>query len=322
MSDTTSTVGGDQNPPSDPTAVRERTDVSQAAPPVRRRKRHPARVVLHVFLWVVAVGWLAPLLLAVYASLRPYAETAQYGYFSLPRSLSFDYYVEAWTRGEMPRYYFNTLIIAVPAVLLTLFFASFVAFLISRRRIRGGKFLLILFTAGNLLPPQVMLTPVYVMYTKIPLPWWMSWPSELVYDSYWGLIAIHVAFQTGFCVFVLANYMNTVPDAIIEASIVDGAGVWRQYWQVVLPLVRPALGALATLEFAWIYNDFLWAVVLISSGDKLPITSALNNLRSVFFTDYNLLAAGSVLVALPTIIVFFVLQRQFISGLTLGANKG
>jgi multiple sugar transport system permease protein len=91
---------------------------------------------------------------------------------------------------------------------------------------------------------------------------------------------------------------------------------------VILPLARPALGALGTLEFAWIYNDFLWAVVLMSSGDKLPVTSALNNLRAVYFTDYNLLAAGSILVALPTVIVFLVLQRQFVSGLTLGASKG
>ena len=288
--------------------------------PVRRRR--PGRIVLQVFLWIVAIGWLIPLLLAIYASLRPYAETAERGYFSWPRSLSFDYYVDAWQQGGLPRYFLNTLMIAVPAVLLTLFFASFVAFVISRRRLRGGKFLLILFTAGNLLPQQVLVTPLYVMFTKIPLPWWMSWPSELVYDSYWGVIAIHVAFQTGFCVFVLTNYMDTVPNEIIEASIVDGAGVWRQYRQVVLPLVRPALGALGTLEFAWMYNDFFWAVVLMSTGDKFPVTSALNNLRSVYFTDYNLLAAGSVLVALPTVLVFFILQRQFISGLTLGANKG
>lgn len=295
---------------------------TSTAPARRRTRIRPARILLHAFLITVAVGWLVPLLLAVYASLRPYAETAELGYFSLPRTLSFDYYVDAWQDGGLPRYFLNTIIIAVPAVLLTLFFASFAGFLISRRRIRGGKLLLIMFTAGNLLPPQVLATPLYVMYSKIPLPWWMSWPSELVYDSYWGVIAIHVAFQTGFCVFVLSNYMDTIPGDLIEASIVDGAGVWRQYWHVILPLVRPALGALGTLEFAWIYNDFFWAVILMSTGDKFPITSALNNLRAQFFTDYNLLAAGSILIALPTVIVFFILQRQFISGLTLGSTKG
>jgi multiple sugar transport system permease protein len=102
---------------------------------------------------------------------------------------------------------------------------------------------------------------------------------------------------------------------------VDGASVFQQYWKVVLPLCRPSLAALATLLVTWIYNDFFWALALLSSGDKLPITTALQNLQSAFFVDYNLLSAGSVIVALPTLIVFFVLQRHFVAGLTLGASK-
>jgi len=297
------------------------TPVEAPPRPTRRKRLRWPRVILHVFLTVVALGWLLPLLLAVYASLRPYQETAEFGYISWPRSLTFDYYVQAWRDSELLKYYINSVIVTIPAVIVTLFLASFVAFAISRFNIRGSKFLLIMFTAGNLLPPQVMLVPLYAIYLKVPLPATMS-DSETLYDSYWGLIAIHVAFQVGFCVFVLTNYMQTIPKELGEAAAVDGAGVWRQYWQLVLPLCRPALGALATLEFTWIYNDFLWALVLLSTGDKFPVTTALNNLRGQFFTDYNLLAAGSVLVALPTILVFFVLQKQFVAGLTLGSNKG
>ena len=291
--------------------------------PARRNRRpiRPARILLYAFLTAMALGWLGPLLLAAYASLRPYQETAKYGYFSWPHKLSLDYYKQAWSGADLPHYFRNTFLITVPAVVLTLFLASFVAFALSRFAIPGRTTLLIMFTAGNLLPPQVIVTPLYTAYTKIPLPEWMS-SSLSLYDSYIGLVAIHVAFQTGFCVFVLYNYMRTIPVELNEAALVDGASVWRQYWQVILPLTRPALGALATLEFTFIYNDFLWALVLMSSGDKLPVTSALNNLRGQFFTDYNLLAAGSVLVALPTLIVFFALQKQFVSGLTLGANKG
>ena len=304
------------------TAISERTKARTATSKIERNKQpvRPLRILLYVFLTLVAVGWLLPILFAVYASLRPYAETAQYGYISLPRHLSLHYYSQAWGTG-LPKYYKNTFLIAVPSVILVLFFASFVAFAISRVRIRGAKFLLVLFTAGNLLPPQVMVTPLYTLYNKIPLPESLS-SSSTLYDTLYGVIAIHVAFQTGFCVFVLYNYMETVPNELTEAAIMDGAGVWRQYWQVILPLTRPALGALATLEFTWIYNDFLWGLVLLSTGDKMPVTSALNGLRGEFFTDYNLLAAGSVLVALPTMIIFFALQRQFIAGLTLGASKG
>jgi multiple sugar transport system permease protein len=289
--------------------------------PRRRRPLRPARVVLHTFLWIIALGWLAPVALAVYASLRPYRETSERGYFSLPKTLTLHYYRDAWQQSGMLKYFLNSLYIAVPGVVLTLFLASFVAFAISRVRIRGRTFLLVMFTAGNLLPQQILVTPLYVMFNKVHLPYFLS-SSGLLYDSYWGVIAIHVAFQTGFCVFVLANYMRTIPQELTEAAIVDGAGVWRQYWQVTLPLCRPALAALATLEFTFMYNDFLWALILISTGDKLPVTSALNNLRGTFFTDYNLLAAGSVIVALPTVLVFFLLQKQFIAGLTLGSTKG
>jgi multiple sugar transport system permease protein len=299
-----------------------RTTVGAPSVPARHgRSLRPARLVLHVFLVIVALGWLLPLALAIYASLRPYDETARYGYFSLPHHLSLHYYLFAWAHADLPKYFLNTLIVAVPGVLVTLFLASFVAFSITRVRIPFAIPLLVLFTAGNLLPQQVMAIPLYEMFKRIPLPYAMS-DSGYLYDSYWAVIAIHVAFQTGFCVFVLSNYMRTIPYEITEAAIVDGAGVWRQYWTVTLPLCRPALAALATLEFTWIYNDFLWALILMSDGDKFPITSALQNLRGQFFTDYNLLAAGSIMVALPTVIVFFVLQRHFIAGLTLGANKG
>ncbi|MEV0592643.1 carbohydrate ABC transporter permease [Nonomuraea cavernae] len=299
--------------------VPARTSQQPAASP--RRPVRPLRVLLHVFLAMVALGWLMPLALAVYASLRPYDETARLGYLSLPEHLTLDYYGEAWSQAELPRYYLNTLVIVVPGVLITLMLASFTAFAIARLRIPGRKTLLIVFTAGNLLPPQVLLTPLYTLYTMVPLPAWLS-DSQALYDSYLGLILIHVAFQFGFCVFVIANFMRTIPEEINEAALVDGASVWRRYWQLTLPLCRPVLAALSTLQFTWMYNDFLWALVLMSSGDKLPVTSALNNLRGQFFTDYNLLAAGSVLVALPTLIVFQLLHKQFVAGLTLGSTKG
>jgi multiple sugar transport system permease protein len=155
----------------------------------------------------------------------------------------------------------------------------------------------------------------------VQVPFWFS-DSGTLYNSYWAVIITHIAFQTGFCTFVLSNYMKTLPTELTEAALVDGAGVLRQFLQVILPLCRPPLAALATLEVTWVYNDFFWAVAFMSQGDKYPVTSALQNLRGEFFTDYNLLSAGSVMAALPTLIVFFVLQKQFVSGLTLGATKG
>lgn len=280
----------------------------------------PARILLHVFLAGASLAWLAPLLWALYSAMRPYAETSEKGYVSWPDKLTFDNFTNAFTQSDMGHYFVNTMIIAVPAVLVTLFLSSMVAFYVSRFDFRINLFLLLVFTAGNLLPQQVIITPLYRLYLLIDLPGITM--SGKLYDSALGLVLIHVAFQSGFCAFVLSNYMRSLPHELTEAALVDGASVWRMYWQIVLPLCRPAMAALATLLSIWIYNDFFWALVLISTGENMPITSALNNLTGAYFTDPNLVAAGALLTAIPTLIVYFVLQRQFVSGLTLGANKG
>jgi multiple sugar transport system permease protein len=300
------------------------TTETASMPLARERRRaaiRPPRVGLHVFLLIVALLWLAPVLWTFYTSLRPYSDTAERGYVSLPGKLTFDNYSNAWTQGDIPHYFLNSLYITVPALVLTLFFASCVAFVVARMSFRFNVALLIVFMAANLLPQQIILTPLYRMYLEIPLPTFLS-ENGKVYDSLIGLIAINVAFQTGFCTFVLSNYMKTIPASLGDAARVDGAGVARQFFGIILPLCRPALAALATLEFTWIYNDFLWAIVFIQSGDKRPITSALANLEGVFFVDNNLIAAGAMLAALPTLVVFALLQRHFIGGLTLGASKG
>ena len=276
---------------------------------------------LHVFLFLTALVWMIPLLWAIYTSLRPYSSTAQYGYVSIGGEYNFQNYADAFTDGEMFKYFVNTLIIAIPAVLIVLFLSSMAAFVLARFSFRFNLIMLLLFTAGNLLPPQVLITPLFRMYLEMPLPSWLS-SSGVFYDSYFGIIAIHVAFQMGFCTFVLSNYFKTLPPDLNEAAFVDGASVWRQYWNIILPLARPPLAALAVLEFTWIYNDFFWALVLMVTGDKRPITTSLQNLSGLFFVNNNLIAAGSLLTAIPTLIVFIILQRQFVAGLTLGSTKG
>jgi len=273
-----------------------------------------------IFLAVMALIWFFPILYAVMNSFRDYAYTAKHGYVSFG-GFTLQNYKNAWERADFTHTMMNSLKITVPAVLLTLFLSCCVAFVVSRFSWRFNLALLGLFTAANLLPPQALLIPVYRMFRQIPMPSWIS-DSGTLLNSHLGLILVNVAFQTGFCSFVLSNYMKTLPRELYESAVVDGASVTRQFFGLTLPLCRPPLAALATLETTWIYNEFFWATVLLQQGDKFPVTSSLNNLRGEFFTDNNLVAAGSVLVALPTLIIFFVLQKQFVSGLTLGATKG
>jgi len=297
---------------------------TQAAPtlavPQNRRKRRPSRIALHVFLVVMALGWLFPLAWAVINAFRDYAFTSENGYVSWG-GFTLTNFTAAWERANFTQHFLNSVYVTVPAVFLTLLLASGVAFVIARFTWRFNLVLLGLFTAANLLPQQSLLIPLYRLSILTPLPEFMS-DSELFYDSYWVLILVNTAFQTGFCTFVLSNYMKTLPKELYEAAMVDGASVWRQYWQLTLPLCRPPLAALATLEVTWIYNEFFWATTLMRTGDKFPVTSALSNLKGEFFSDLNLLAAGSIIVAIPTLLIFFVLQKQFVAGLTMGANKG
>jgi multiple sugar transport system permease protein len=274
-----------------------------------------------IFMIVMTVLWVTPIVFALFVALRPITETNKLGYVSLPRHLTFENFANAWTQSDMWRFFLNSVYVTVPAVLLTLFGASMVAYVVSRLSFAFTIPLLILFTAGNLLPQQVIITPLYRVYLAIPLPDWIS-GNGLLYNSYAGLILINVAFQLGFCVFVLSNYMKTVPAEIDEAAVIDGATLWTRYWRITLPLVRPALAALATLLTTWIYNDFFWAITLISTGNKRPITSALANLQGQFVANQNMIAAAALIAAIPTLLVYVLLQKQFIAGLSLGSSKG
>ena len=275
----------------------------------------------YLFLTVMAIIWLVPLLWSIFTALRPFADTNKYGYFSLGGSFNLNNFVTAFTQGDMLTYLWNSVIITVPTVVLTLFLASMMAFAVSRFSWRFNITLLIMFTAGNLLPPQVLAAPLFEMFKNFNLPYSIS-DSGTLLNTYTAVIIVDTAFQIGFCTFVLSNYMKALPHDLTEAAFVDGAGVWRQYISVIMPLTRPALAALGTLEVIWIYNDFFWPLLFIQSGNRLPITTALKNLQGQFLTDYNLLAAGAVITVIPTLVIYLVLQRQFVAGLTLGASKG
>ncbi|CAN5371635.1 carbohydrate ABC transporter permease [soil metagenome] len=282
------------------------------------------RIVLHTFLITVALVWLVPIVAAIYSSFRFFeSDTNVNGVFSWPEAITLENYRRAWSVGSIGNHFGKTAFIVLPALFLILFFSSMVAFACTRFSWRFNVMFLVIFTAGNLMPQQVIFQPLFQIYKRIPLPDLLSDTNTgTLLGTKIGVILIHVAFQTGFCTFVLSNYMKTIPKEIGEAAAVDGASVMRQYFQVILPLTRPALAALGTLQFTWLYNDFFWGAVLLNQGAERPITSSIAVLNGQYASNYNLIAAASVMIALPTLIVYLILQKQFISGLTLGASKG
>ena len=206
---------------------------------------------ISLFIGFFAFVWIFPILWTVWTSLRPYNEIISYGIFSWPRKLTFDNYVNAVEEMQIVVYLINSAIVTIPSVILTLFFGSLIAFVVTRYKFKFNLTILLLFTAGNMLP---------IVLTYIPVFWMFIWVGELFgnrnmfYNNYAGLILVHVAFQVGFAAFVLSSYMKTIPKEISESATIDGANVFRHYWNVILPLLRPALAALSVLMTTWIYN--------------------------------------------------------------------
>lgn len=264
----------------------------------------------YISLTLLTLLWLLPVIAALMTSFRPMDDITLHDFWSLPNRWMLDNFVTAWTNGRVARYLLNSLIITVPALLGMLFLSSLSAYALARFRFRGNLFIYFLYVAGMLLPHQILMLPVFRLTNGLGL-----------YNSYASLILIHTAFQLGFCTFVLRNFMQTVPHELLDAARVDGCKEFRIYWQIILPLTLPALAALATLEFTWVFNDYLWAIILLRSDTLRPVTAGLATLRGEFNTDWPVITAGALLAAVPTLIVFVFLQRYFIQGLTLGSSK-
>lgn len=272
--------------------------------------RSPWRALLWLFLLFLALLWLAPVIGSLVTSLRSFDDILLRGPFAWPRELTFQNFVNAWQRARVDRYLLNSFIITIPALVFTLFLSSLSAYALARFKFPGNRLLYFMYVGGTMLPFQVLLLPVFRLTDALGL-----------YDTQIALIIFHTAFQLGFCTFLLRNYMRTVPGEILEAARMDGCGEFRTWWQIMMPLTLPAIAALATLEFTWIFNDYLWALVLLRTDALKPVTAGLQTLRGQFVTDWGVIIAGALIATVPTLLVFTFLQRYFIEGLTLGANK-
>lgn len=259
----------------------------------------------------IVVLWMIPFLIAIFTAFKTMDEIFMLrNFWSVPKSWTFDNFKTAWIEGNMGRYFINTFFVTAVSVVLTLFLSSLSAFALSWYRFKLRTAILVIFVAGMLIPFQMLLIPVY----KFSL-------STGLYDSLWGLILFHAAFQIGFCTFFLRNFMVTIPTSIFEAARIDGANAFRIYSKIIMPLVKPAIAALSILEFTWIWNDYLWSLILIQSDNKKTVTLGLTSLQGQWISSWNVIAAGALLAAVVPIIVFLLFQRYFIEGLTMGSVK-
>jgi multiple sugar transport system permease protein len=254
--------------------------------------------------------WLFPLLGVAITSVRPAADLAQGNYFGLPSYLAFENYADVFRNTPMGRYILNSFIVTIPTVIGAVALSLMTGFALAIYRFNGNLLVFFMFVAGNFVPFQILMVPVRDMTLNLGM-----------YNTYWGLALFHIAFQTGFCTLFMRNFIKALPFELIEAARVEGVAEWRIFWYIVLPLMRPAIAALSVLIFTFIWNDFFWATVLTTSPETQPITAGLSSLNGQWVAAWHLVSAGSILAALPPVLMFFLMQRHFIAGLTLGAVK-
>ncbi len=255
--------------------------------------------------------WLLPLIAVFIFSIKPDADFASGNFWGLPSSFEmFNNYGKVFFESNMPRYLFNSLLITVPTVIGAVALSAMAGFALGIYRFKGNLLIFFMFIAGNFVPFQILMVPVRDLTIDLGL-----------YDTITGLVLFHVAFQTGFCTLFMRNFIRALPFPLIEAARVEGISEIRIFWYVVLPLMKPALAALAVLIFTFIWNDYFWAVVLTQGPDAQPVTAGITEFNSQFRAAYHLMSAGSIVAALPPVAMFFLMQKHFIAGLTLGAVK-
>ena len=211
-------------------------------------------------------------------------------------------YTDLFDKFSFGTYLWNSVFITVVATALTLLFNSMAAFALSKYRFKGQKFVFLLIIATLMIPPTIILVPVFLVINQVGL-----------LNSLWGVILPAVATPTG--VFLLRQYMLTIPDELIEAARMDHASEWRIYWRIVLPLSAPALAVLAIFSVMWRWNDFLLPLIVLSQNEFFTLQLALNSFQGELNTQWHYLLAMTVITLLPVTLVFAFLQRYITTGI-------
>ncbi|MGB5863707.1 MAG: carbohydrate ABC transporter permease [Sulfitobacter sp.] len=278
--------------------------------PIEKRSRN-WQLTYQTMLPFALILWLLPLIAVAMFSIKPAADFANGNYWGWPSSFEgFANYGKVFFESNMPRYLLNSVFITVPTVIGAIALSSMAGFALGIYRFKGNLIIFFMFIAGNFVPFQILMVPVRDLTINLGM-----------YDTIQGLVLFHIAFQTGFCTLFMRNFIRALPFPLIEAARVEGVAEWRIFFYVVLPLMKPALAALAVLIFTFIWNDYFWAVVLTQGPNAQPVTAGITEFNSQFRAAYHLMSAGSIVAALPPVAMFFLMQKHFIAGLTLGAVK-
>ncbi|MBD5786447.1 carbohydrate ABC transporter permease [Cellulosimicrobium terreum] len=298
----------------EPTAVAPSADRPSAGEARRRpRPRHEGsrlgRLLINVFLWGYAAVAVGPLLLMVNNSLRTQQQIATEP-LGLPVPASLTSFQEAWVTASFQTYFVNSIVVTVTSVALSTFVSLLAAYAFARTRVRGIRSIESVFLAGLMLPVHLAVLPLFFMLDQLRMT------SNLA-----SLVLVYTALGIPFCTFVLTVFFRQLPAELEEAARLDGAGPFRAFWSVMLPLVKPAIATVVVFRFVPVWNDFFYPLILMRDPDSYTLPVGLTRFFGEYSTDWPQLFAGLTIATLPLVIVFLVATRQIISGLTSGMSK-
>ena len=281
------------------------------AEPLPATRFNPWPATIFIVLCVLAVLFLLPTVGVLLSSIKTTREISMGELWSLPSSVFLGNFTEVLGNPAVHQYFLNTLLVTLPATALSITLGALAAYVFAKLPFRGSDTLFLVIVAGMFFPPQVILVPLFRLFNGLGL-----------IDTLWPVIIVHSALGIPICVLMMRNFFATVPNALREAAIIEGASEWQVLTRVVLPLSLPALAVLATLQFTWIWNDFLWPLIFTQSDDKRTIMIGIVNLKGQYSVAWGVQGALSLVASLPTLLVFLFFQRFFIKGMTMGAVKG
>ena len=280
---------------------------------MRARIAHsdPVKVALWITLLVVSLIWIAPVLFIFLTALKTRPDLIATGTFGLPTEIAWQNFPDAWEEANLSTTMVNSLIISFLKVPLGIFVSSLAAFALTRLRVPLGRVFLAVIIMGAMIPVQVALAPLFRLILGLGL-----------LNQYVGILLPYIAFGVPFQVFLLTAFFKSVPRELDEAARIDGASSWGIYWRVIIPLSLPALAALFVLDFVATWNEFGIALVILQRQDMWTVPLSLQAFTGQFGNNYTELNAAIFMSIIPVIIVYLLLQRYFVAGLTTGAVKG
>jgi glucose/mannose transport system permease protein len=284
-----------------------------------RRPMAPGRLLIYGVLFLFVLYFLAPFVVMLITSIKTMDEIRAGNLISLPRHPSLAPWIKAWstatigvTNGGIRGFFWNSIRMVIPAVLLSTMIGALNGYVLSKWRFRGSDTFFAMLLLGCFIPFQVILLPMARTLGFLGLA-----------ESFWGLVFVHTIYGIAFTTLFFRNYYVAVPDDLVKAARIDGAGFFRIFFRILLPISTPLIMVTIIWQTTQIWNDFLFGVCF-STGETQPITVALNNLvnTSGSVKEYNVDMAGAIIAALPTLFVYFVAGKYFVRGLTAGAVKG